>query len=134
MRRVLKLGVAAAIAAGAIGGSAAAVSAHSDNRGHGHRGRQISHVLLISVDGMHQSDLDWYVANHPGSELAQLASGGAEFTNNHTSDPSDSDPGGTAIMTGPTPRPPASTTTTSTATASFRRGRQTAPGRSRAAT
>ncbi len=107
MRRVTKLGAVAAIAAGAIGGSAAAVSAHSDNRDHsdhGHRGRSISHVLLISVDGMHQSDLDWYIANHPGSELAKLASGGAEFTNNHTSDPSDSDPGGTAIMTGGDPR------------------------------
>jgi hypothetical protein len=104
MRRVVKLGIAAAIAASAIGGSAAAVSAHSDNRDHGHRGRQISHVLLISVDGMHQSDLDWYIANHPGSELAKLASGGAEFTNNHTSDPSDSDPGGTALMTGGDPR------------------------------
>jgi hypothetical protein len=53
---------------------------------------------------MHQSDLDWYVANHPGSELAKLVSGGAEFTNNHTSDPSDSDPGGTAIMTGGDPK------------------------------
>jgi hypothetical protein len=104
MNGVVKFGVAAAIAAGAIGGSAAAVSAHSDNRDHGHRGSRISHVLLISVDGMHQSDLDWYIANHPGSELAKLASGGAEFTNNHTSDPSDSDPGGTAIMTGGDPR------------------------------
>src|ERR1700687_5874946 len=65
---------------------------------------QIQHVLLISVDGMHQSDLDWYVANHPNSELARLASGGAESTNNHTSDPSDSDPGGTALMTGGDPR------------------------------
>ena len=36
---------------------------------------QIQHVLLISVDGMHQSDLDWYVANHPNSELARLATG-----------------------------------------------------------
>ena len=61
-------------------------------------------MLLISVDGMHQSDLDWYIAHNPGSELARLASGGAEFTNNHTSDPSDSDPGGTAIMTGGDPR------------------------------
>jgi hypothetical protein len=61
-------------------------------------------VVLISVDGMHQSDLDWYIANNPNSELAQLASGGAEFTNNHTSDPSDSDPGGTALMTGGDPR------------------------------
>src|SRR5215468_8916894 len=65
---------------------------------------QIKHVVLISVDGMHQSDLDWYVAHHPNSELARLASGGAEFTNNHTADPSDSDPGGTALMTGGDPR------------------------------
>src|SRR5205085_7789959 len=76
--------------------------------GHGHDGRDrhaaIRHVLLISVDGLHQSDLDWYVAHHPGSELAKLAGGGAEYTNAHTSDPSDSDPGGTALMTGGDPR------------------------------
>src|SRR6202451_3835529 len=65
---------------------------------------QIQHVLLISVDGMHQSDLDWYVANHPSSELAKLAAGGQEYTNDHTSDPSDSDPGGTALMTGADPK------------------------------
>ncbi len=53
---------------------------------------------------MHQSDLNWYIATHPTSELAKIAAGGAEFTNNHTSDPSDSDPGGTAIMTGGDPR------------------------------
>ncbi len=86
----------------------------TDGHGHGHgpgsgsgsgggSGGGIKHVLLISVDGMHQSDLDWYIANNPSSELAQLASGGAEFTNNHTSDPSDSDPGGTALMTGGDP-------------------------------
>ncbi len=107
MRRVTKLGAVAVIAASAIGGSAAAVSAHSDHGGngdHGHHRNSIQHVLLISVDGMHQSDLNWYIAKHPDSELARLASGGAEFTNNHTSDPSDSDPGGTAIMTGGDPR------------------------------
>jgi hypothetical protein len=65
---------------------------------------QIKHVLLISVDGMHQSDLDWYVANHPDSELARLATGGAEYTNARTTDPSDSDPGGTGIMTGADPK------------------------------
>ena len=107
MRRVTKLGAVAVIAASAIGGSAAAVSAHSDHGGigdHGHHRNSIQHVLLISVDGMHQSDLNWYIHKHPDSELARLASGGAEFTNNHTSDPSDSDPGGTAIMTGGDPR------------------------------
>jgi hypothetical protein len=105
MRRVTRLGiVAAVVAAGAIGGSAAAVSAHqphSDKDGHG---QQIKHVLLISVDGMHQSDLAWYVANHPNSELARLATGGAEYSDAHTADPSDSDPGGTAIMTGGDPK------------------------------
>ena len=65
---------------------------------------QIQHVLLISVDGMHQSDLEWYVANHPGSELARLATGGAEFTNAQTPVPSDSDPGGTGLMTGANPK------------------------------
>ncbi|HUJ35270.1 MAG TPA: alkaline phosphatase family protein [Solirubrobacteraceae bacterium] len=107
MRRVTKLGAIAVIAAGVIGGSAAAVSAHSANHdrgGHGRRAREISHVLLISVDGLHQSDLAWYVANHPGSELAKLTNGGLEFSNAHTVVPSDSDPGGTALMTGGDPR------------------------------
>src|SRR6202042_2666432 len=102
MRRVTKLGAISVIAAALIGGSAAAVSAHSDHGGygdHGHRGQSIQHGLLISVDGMHQSDLDWYVANHPDSELARLATGGAEYTSAQTPDPSDSDPAGTGLMT-----------------------------------
>ena len=33
-------------------------------------GGNIDHVLLISVDGLHQSDLEWYVSNHPDSALA----------------------------------------------------------------
>jgi len=67
-------------------------------------GKQVAHVILISVDGLHQSDLDWYVSNYPNSELAKLVKNGAEFTNAHTADPSDSDPGGTALMTGGDPR------------------------------
>lgn len=67
-------------------------------------GSQVKHVLLISVDGLHQSDLQWYVRNHPDSELAKLVHGGAEFTNAHAAVPSDSDPGATALMTGGDPR------------------------------
>ena len=101
MRRVTRLGAAAAaIVAGAIGVTAAGVSAHPND----HQGQTIKHVLLISVDGLHQSDLKWYVANHPNSELAKLANGGLEFSNAHTVVPSDSDPGGTALMTGGDPR------------------------------
>jgi hypothetical protein len=38
------------------------------------------HVLLLSIDGMHQSDLTWFVQNHPGSALARLVGRGVEFT------------------------------------------------------
>jgi len=98
------IAVAAGLAA-ALGGVtvASAATARPGNTGNGnHQG--IQHVLLISVDGMHQSDLEWYVATHPDSELARLATGGMEYTDAHTADPSDSDPAGTAIMTGGDPK------------------------------
>jgi hypothetical protein len=103
MRRRSRKGLLAALAIGvvAIGVPVAVAFGHDDPGSHGHH---IEHVLLISVDGLHQSDLDWYVANHPDSELAKLAGGAAEYSNAHTSDPSDSDPGGTALMTGGDPR------------------------------
>ena len=76
---------------------------HQGDDDHGDHG-DIKHVLLITVDGMHQSDLDWYVANHPSSTLAKLTHSGSEYTNAATSNPSDSDPGGTALMTGGNPK------------------------------
>ena len=65
---------------------------------------QIKHVLLISVDGMHQSDLNWYVRRHPESELAQLTDHGAEYTHAQTPIPSDSFPGMVGQVTGGDPR------------------------------
>jgi hypothetical protein len=61
---------------------------------------QAQHVLLISVDGLHQTDLAWYVRNHPDSALARLVSRGAEFTHAQTPVPSDSFPGMVAQVTG----------------------------------
>jgi len=61
------------------------------------------HVLLLSVDGLHQTDLAWYVAHHPGSALAGLAGRGVEFTNARTPVPSDSFPGLIAQVTGGNP-------------------------------
>ena len=101
-RTKLAMGVAASALAIATPLAVSSSTAVADGDGHGQS--QIKHVLLISVDGMHQSDLDWYVANNPNSELARLATGGAEYTNAQTSDPSDSDPGGTALMTGGDPK------------------------------
>ncbi|MCH5677209.1 alkaline phosphatase family protein [Streptomyces gilvus] len=61
------------------------------------------HVLLLSVDGLHQSDLAWYVARHPGSALARLAAGGVEYTHARTTVPSDSFPGMVGQVTGGDP-------------------------------
>jgi hypothetical protein len=65
---------------------------------------QARHVLLISVDGLHQSDLAWYVHKHPGSALGTLVSGGESFTNAMTPFPSDSFPGMVGQVTGGNPK------------------------------
>ncbi len=99
-------GAIAAIALGAIaiGAPATVVLAHpSGNPARPHRS-SLAHVLLISVDGLHQSDLEWYVHNHPTTELAKLVGGGAEFARAHTPIPSDSFPGMVAQVTGANPR------------------------------
>jgi hypothetical protein len=99
-------GAAAALAVGAIaiGAPAAVVFAHPSADHGRHHGSAIAHVLLISVDGLHQSDVEWYVHNHPGSELAKLVGGGAEYARAQTPIPSDSFPGMTAQVTGGNPR------------------------------
>jgi hypothetical protein len=99
----------AAVAACAVGAGIPVIAAarHDEKPGAAaapSRASAIKHVLLISVDGLHQSDLAWYVANHPGSELAKLTAGGAEYSSAHTPIPSDSDPGMTAQMTGGNPK------------------------------
>ena len=62
------------------------------------------HVLLVSVDGLHQSDLAWYVKAHPHSALAALVGRGAQFTAASTPFPSDSFPGMVGQVTGGDPR------------------------------
>ncbi|QVI24179.1 alkaline phosphatase family protein [Nocardia tengchongensis] len=66
------------------------------------RDRDGKHVLLISVDGMHQADLAWYVKQHPNSALANLAGNGEQYANAQTTNPSDSFPGMVAQLTGAT--------------------------------
>ena len=79
--------------------------------GHGAGGPELSaadsspiqHVLLISVDGLHQSDLEWYVQTYPHSTLAMLVRDGMEYTDANTPVPSDSYPTTVALMTGGDP-------------------------------
>lgn len=64
------------------------------------KGHVIKHVLLISVDGMHNGDLAHYVATHPNSVLAKWSHSGVTYTNVTGSKPSDSFPGLMQLVTG----------------------------------
>jgi len=68
------------------------------------RGPSARHVLLLSVDGLHQSDLIWYVQRHPSSALAKLVKHGVEFSHAETPFPSDSFPGMVGQVTGGNPK------------------------------
>ena len=96
MQRRFLLAVAAATVLTAVGfgGSLSATAARPP----------AAHVLLLSVDGLHQSDLDWYVANHPSSALAKLVHRGIDFANAQTPFPSDSFPGMVGQVTGGNPK------------------------------
>ncbi len=61
------------------------------------------HVLLISIDGMHQVDLANFVAGHPTSALAKLGQRGITYRHVTSSRPSDSYPGLLAMVTGGSP-------------------------------
>ncbi|WP_434315448.1 alkaline phosphatase family protein [Leifsonia sp. P73] len=97
------LAASAAIAGGALlVGVTAAPSLADQGQGHGARA-DVKHVLLLSVDGLHQKDLDWYVRTHPASAMAALAAHGTDYTNASTPVPSDSFPGMVAQATGGNP-------------------------------
>jgi hypothetical protein len=68
-----------------------------------HQAPASRHVLLISVDGLHQSDLAGYVRAHPRSPLASLVGHGRTYTAAQTTFPSDSFPGMVAQATGAGP-------------------------------
>jgi predicted AlkP superfamily pyrophosphatase or phosphodiesterase len=101
LKRVTAVAASIAVAAGgtALISAAALPAAHSGT----HDSPAIKHVLLISVDGLHQQDLTWYVQNHPTSTLATLVHKGVEYSNAATPFPSDSYPGIVAQLTGGDP-------------------------------
>jgi hypothetical protein len=97
---------AAVLGAGALAGAttaSAAPAAAASTAGTGHHS-DIQHVLLISVDGLHQQDLAWYVKSYPRSVLAGLYGDGLEYSSALTPFPSDSSPGMTGQVTGGDPR------------------------------
>ena len=105
-RNVRWKAAAVTIAAAGLLGSTLALSA----RAGAESGGTAKHILLISVDGLHASDLATCeanaAANKPGGcpNLASLAGHGTTYSNAHTSKPSDSAPGLMALVTGGDPK------------------------------
>ncbi|QNE37771.1 alkaline phosphatase family protein [Leifsonia shinshuensis] len=105
------LGASAAIVGGALLVGLTAAPSLADEGHNGQNGENgdrdgrtaVKHVLLLSVDGLHQKDLDWYVRSHPGSAMAALAAHGTDYTQASTPVPSDSFPGMVAQVTGGNP-------------------------------
>jgi Type I phosphodiesterase / nucleotide pyrophosphatase len=83
---------------------ALSVTAIKANTVHEQENSAIKHVLLISVDGLHQNDLDWYVANNPNSAMAAMVTNGITYNNARTPFPSDSFPGMVGQTTGGNPK------------------------------
>jgi hypothetical protein len=78
-------------------------NSHGDGDSNGHKKPLADRVLLISVDGMHQSDLAWYIQTHTNSTLASLAAKGLDYSEASTPFPSDSFPGVVGQATGGNP-------------------------------
>lgn len=101
-RKVTRFAILGGVAA-LIGGAVSAPALASSHDADKSKGAKSKHVLLISVDGLHQSDLAWYVSTHPHSALAGLVSGGVDYSHASTTVPSDSFPGMVAQTTGGNP-------------------------------
>ena len=87
------------LAVAALLGLTAVAHADDDRGNHSRAG----HVLLISVDGMHEVDLRLWIRTHPGGALAALSKRGTTYRQASTTAPSDSFPGMLAQATGGTP-------------------------------
>src|SRR6185437_5066795 len=92
--------------------STLSAKAQDQDRDRGRDGNRIRHVLLISVDGMHEVDLlncgKGLGGVNEGSpycpNLAELANHAVNYVSASTSKPSDSFPGLMAIVSGASPR------------------------------
>ena len=92
--RIAKLLIATTLAAGTF-----AAAAQADDLQAG----PYKHVLLLSVDGLHETDLANFIAANSDSALAGLAAHGVHYAAASSAKPSDSFPGLLAIVTGGSP-------------------------------
>jgi predicted AlkP superfamily pyrophosphatase or phosphodiesterase len=100
MRLGRRIGVLSAVLGSLLLAVGGATAGTANARGHS----SSPHVVLLSIDGLHQSDLTWWVRHHPHGALARLSRSGAEYANARTPVPSDSFPGLVGLLTGGDPR------------------------------
>ncbi|HWY25610.1 MAG TPA: alkaline phosphatase family protein, partial [Nevskia sp.] len=81
-----------------------ALAACNDNNNISTSSLSAKHVLLISVDGLHQADLTACLAANTCPTLAALAASGVTYSAARTTTPSDSFPGLLSMVTGGTPK------------------------------
>jgi len=98
MRNLLNL-TAAALTALLV--QACGTSSTSNNND---AGATVQHVLLISVDGMHEQDMALCISNNTCPHIAALANTGVRFDTAFTPHMSDSFPGLAALITGGSPK------------------------------
>lgn len=90
--------IAALSSAALAGGALALVPATGSSAGT----YRVSHVLVISIDGGHQSDLEWFAATHP--QFQPLLAAGTQYTHASTPLPSDPMAGQVGQLTGGNPK------------------------------
>ena len=103
-RRWSYLGAAVASAIIAMAGVPGAAQAEAEQHGHVHGANDIDHVLLLSIDGLHEQDLARCISANTCPNLAVLANSGITYTDAHTPGLSDSFPGLAALLTGGSPK------------------------------
>ena len=103
-QRNMALMVAGALALASAGAYAAQQDGNSQGENGGHARRVVKHVLLISVDGLHEQDLARCVGANTCPNIAVLAQSGVTYTNAYTPGLSDSFPGLAALVTGGSPK------------------------------
>jgi predicted AlkP superfamily pyrophosphatase or phosphodiesterase len=105
MNRVMRQTVASlAVGAFAVPIAAYAGNGNAQDQHRSGNDSEIRHVLLISVDGLHQQDIARCIAANTCPNMALLAKSGVTYSNAYTPGLSDSFPGLAALVTGGSPK------------------------------
>ncbi|ONO19703.1 nucleotide pyrophosphatase, partial [Burkholderia cenocepacia] len=93
-----------ALASASAGVHAAQQDGNAQGGDNGRASRVVKHVLLLSIDGLHEQDLARCIGANTCPNIAVLAKSGVTYANAYTPGLSDSFPGLAALVTGGSPK------------------------------